>query len=887
MGVRLSISQIKTYFGFWRLRSPVEQYIVNDVTYHRHYVYTESGQPKISFRNEYDMPETNNDGVRESALEAIINDYSFFDVDGKLFKKRWENGQLIFDRFYRDGGSIDPSDHPPVLTVYPNLVFHKFGESFDLIDAMRGVEAFDSIDGNLTNEIEVGGLLPGYSVGDHQLSYSVTNSRGITSRATRTLSVYVQQESITRLACGYLQFNVESSYFLDYDEGGVLSDEDEEDIRSDDTNFWLTTEDLQSLSTENIIDSTKDSLPIETVGDARLIPFTITTESGHTLLLNNGNFATYEIYRYAGPDHQSGFIGSPDLSLTYWREDQSNLKYHSEEVVIRNVPEGYYNVLFKSYHNKQIASVRFLYNTYAYVPDCDYSLQISDDQCGDLNFHLGESVLKDSHAFADGEYAILTLYEGTPFSYIQQGQIEVDPENYTDNVEDCLELDDKNDDYEDDNECLRTEPIDSELEPEGFYLSRAGIPELECLLTENNQKIDVAEDYISTDECIEHASRDTAVFYQTSNNTSEEEEEIDVEIDISESISTEDCRFIFIDEENVLEIQGETFAIECLYGEQETPDPNADVIREASEIGALISYPLYTESFQPISISSEQDLEIQGSEEIIELETEKGFYINHDTTTIAIDREYNTNSLQTEEDLPLSFDVEGVPVGDLIPEYKDYIYRSGRIYESDFFHSLPAGRYQCSVEVFDSSDKPILLFSSDGKEYEVTDCSCIQIEEGFCLTHGSSDESLFLDFNPISDLESIFSPDPCGLTIEEDFGIYTDFNDLEEGFFIHTERGEVLYVAGEAPCIGFQLEEEAVQVLTSAYLNALSASEICEVTAFELEGPRNLGLDPLSLQNEENLFPDIREFGITAEDCTPLLHKTGLYSYEQLEFELV
>jgi len=884
MSVRLSISQIKTYFGFWRIRSPVEQYIVNDVTYHRYYVSTESGQPIISFRNEYDMPQTNDDSVRESALESIINDYSFFDVDSKLFKKRWSNGQLIFDRFYRDAGSINPSDHPPMLTVYPSLVFHKFGENFDLIDAMRGVDAFDSIDGSLTNEIEVSGLLPGYSVGDHQLGYSVTNSRGITSRATRTLSVYVQQESITRLACGYLQFNVESSYFLDYDEGGVLSDEDEEDIRSDDTNFWLTTEDLQSLSTENIIDPTKDSLPIETVGDARLIPFTITTESGHTLRLNNANFATYEIYRYAGPNHNSGFIGSPDLSLTYWREDQSNLKYHSEEVTIKNVPEGYYNVLFRSYRNKQQVSSRFLYNTYAYVPGCDYSLEISDDQCGDLNFHLGESVLKDSHAFADGEYAIFTIYGGSPFSYIRDDDVEVDTNNYTDDVEDCLKLDDKNDNYEDSNECLRTEPVDSELEPEGFYLSRAGIPTLECLLTENMQKIDVAEDYVSSDECIEHASRDTAIFYQTSNDTIIGEE-VEVEIDISESISTEDCRFVFINEEEVLEIQGETFAIECLYGEQENPDPNADVIREAAQIGALTSYPLYTESFQVISVSNDQDLEIQGSQEIIELETEKGFYINHDETTIAIDRQYNTNSLQAETDDPLNFEIENFSQGDLVPEYVDHIYRSGRIYESDFFHSLPAGRYECSVEIFDSSDRPILLFSSDGRQYEVTDCSCIQIEEGFCLTHGSDDQSLFLDFNPVSELESVFSPDPCGLTIEEDFGVYTDFNDLEEGLFIRTERGEVLYIAGQAPCIGFQLEEEAQQVLTSAYLNALSASQICETTPFELEGPRNLGLGSLSVGFDENLFPDVRELGITTEACAPLLHRVDLYSYDQLEFE--
>ncbi len=59
---------------------------------------------------------------------------------------------------------------------------------------MAGVSATDDIDGDLTDKIQVKGAVNINKVGDYQLVYSVTNSRGKTTTFTRT--VHVQKQAV-------------------------------------------------------------------------------------------------------------------------------------------------------------------------------------------------------------------------------------------------------------------------------------------------------------------------------------------------------------------------------------------------------------------------------------------------------------------------------------------------------------------------------------------------------------------------------------------------------------------------------------------------------------------------------------------------------------------
>ena len=140
------------------------------------------------------------------------------------------------------------------------------------------------------------------------------------------------------------------------------------------------------------------------------------------------------------------------------------------------------------------------------------------------------------------------------------------------------------------------------------------------------------------------------------------------------------------------------------------------------------------------------------------------------------------------------------------------------------------------------------------------------------MTHGSQNLPVFLDFNII---DEIFQPDPCGLTIETDFGSYTSIEDIDTNLYLRTERDEVIYVAGLAECIAFQLEEEAEEALTFAYLNSLSAATPCELQNFELEGLLNQGLSDIEVSVNVFLETEIYEFSLTTEDCEPLLPKSN------------
>ena len=82
-------------------------------------------------------------------------------------------------------------DVVPVISGVTESTTITVGSKFD---PMAGVCATDDIDGDLTDKIQVKGAVNINKVGDYQLVYSVTNSRGKTTTFTRT--VHVQKQAV-------------------------------------------------------------------------------------------------------------------------------------------------------------------------------------------------------------------------------------------------------------------------------------------------------------------------------------------------------------------------------------------------------------------------------------------------------------------------------------------------------------------------------------------------------------------------------------------------------------------------------------------------------------------------------------------------------------------
>ena len=70
------------------------------------------------------------------------------------------------------------------------------GESYDADD---GVHALDALDGDLTDQVRItGGELNVQKSGRYRIRYAVTNSRGVTAKASRIITVSNQSQAFWR-----------------------------------------------------------------------------------------------------------------------------------------------------------------------------------------------------------------------------------------------------------------------------------------------------------------------------------------------------------------------------------------------------------------------------------------------------------------------------------------------------------------------------------------------------------------------------------------------------------------------------------------------------------------------------------------------------------------
>ena len=82
------------------------------------------------------------------------------------------------------------SNHAPILSGIENQQIQS-GETFD---PLAGVEAYDPEDGKLSN-IQVNGMIDPYQIGEQTLTYTVTDSDGNITTATRIITVTYQTET--------------------------------------------------------------------------------------------------------------------------------------------------------------------------------------------------------------------------------------------------------------------------------------------------------------------------------------------------------------------------------------------------------------------------------------------------------------------------------------------------------------------------------------------------------------------------------------------------------------------------------------------------------------------------------------------------------------------
>ena len=139
-------------------------------------------------------------GTNQRSLEIADEfDEVLTDVVSKLVGKITNvifGGGLFDGQAVNDSGGISlpsipgiPQDSLFIALSDPNPLFLTVGDSYDIQIDDPGYIAFDPNDGNITGKVLLSGFVDTSIPGDYFVTYSVTNSSGQTTTATRTITV--------------------------------------------------------------------------------------------------------------------------------------------------------------------------------------------------------------------------------------------------------------------------------------------------------------------------------------------------------------------------------------------------------------------------------------------------------------------------------------------------------------------------------------------------------------------------------------------------------------------------------------------------------------------------------------------------------------------------
>lgn len=127
--------------------------------------------------------------VVDSAIKNKIAMTSYWSLnrDAQLDTNQGITGAYLFNDVYKQFGTINPNptNTAPVLNGVKNSTI-AVGSTFN---ALAGVTATDKEDGDLTNKIVVTGSVNTQVAGNYTLTYSVSDSKGLVTTATATVTV--------------------------------------------------------------------------------------------------------------------------------------------------------------------------------------------------------------------------------------------------------------------------------------------------------------------------------------------------------------------------------------------------------------------------------------------------------------------------------------------------------------------------------------------------------------------------------------------------------------------------------------------------------------------------------------------------------------------------
>lgn len=143
---------------------------------------------EIKINNDY-YDEKRNTVVWENVKESQTLSYTFNKVMNIV-----ENGDVEFSGNVFTEVTVLPNQKPVLHGIEDKQI--RIGESFN---PLGGVSAFDEEDGNLTNQIKIEGEVENTQEDQYELIYSVTDSTGEITTATRLITVIAQSEAINQI----------------------------------------------------------------------------------------------------------------------------------------------------------------------------------------------------------------------------------------------------------------------------------------------------------------------------------------------------------------------------------------------------------------------------------------------------------------------------------------------------------------------------------------------------------------------------------------------------------------------------------------------------------------------------------------------------------------
>jgi chitinase len=140
--------------------------------------------------------------------------------------QRIYNGAVEIDRQSIFGSTKPNENSAPSILGTDNKTI-KLGDSFN---PLEGVTAKDKADGDLTSKIKVDGSVDSKKAGSYILNYTVTDSKGLETKATRTITVVDPEQNTAPVILGVDNKTIKTGDNFDPKNGVTAKDKEDGDL---------------------------------------------------------------------------------------------------------------------------------------------------------------------------------------------------------------------------------------------------------------------------------------------------------------------------------------------------------------------------------------------------------------------------------------------------------------------------------------------------------------------------------------------------------------------------------------------------------------------------------------------------------------------------------